>query len=102
MIRPSKSTRFKLNELITVDDLAAKLRVSLKTVRHWIYLRKIPFTKFGRRVYFSIGVVEQMLRRNAVPAFSSQHGPDVCPVRNPIPAQAKEGGVNDSTEVTNG
>jgi excisionase family DNA binding protein len=98
----SGSIRFKLGELITVEDLAAKLQVSLKTVRHWIYLRKIPFTKFGRRVYFSIGVVEHMLRQNVVPAFSRQHGPDTGPVRNPIPTQAREGGLNESTEVTNG
>jgi len=90
--------RFNLDALITVEELAARLRVSLKTIRSWIYLRKIPFTKLGRRVYFSVGIVEKMLNRNAVPACIGQRGPDGCPVENPIPTQAEEGGVNDNKE----
>src|SRR6185369_2376389 len=57
----SKSLRFKLNELLTVEELASKLRVSLKTVRSWVYLRRIPFTRFMRRVYFPLDVVEMLL-----------------------------------------
>lgn len=90
--------RFKLGELLTVDDLAEQLKVSLKTVRSWIYLRKIPFTKIGRRVYFSVGVVEDMLRRNAVPALAGQRRLDVCPAESPIPTHADKGGANESRE----
>ncbi len=90
--------RFKLGELLTVDDLAEQLKVSLKTVRSWIYLRKIPFTKIGRRVYFSVGVVEEILRRNAVPALSGQGRPDMCPAGMPIPTHANKGGANESKE----
>ena len=90
--------RFKLGELLTVDDLAAHLKVSLKTVRSWIYFRKIPFTKIGRRIYFSVGVVEEMLRRNAVPALADQRRLDVCPAVTPIPTHADKGGAIESKE----
>jgi excisionase family DNA binding protein len=90
--------RFKLGELLTVDDLAEQLKVSLKTVRSWIYLRKIPFTKIGRRVYFSVGVVEEILRRNAVPALSGQGRSDMCPAGMPIPTHANKGGASESKE----
>ena len=65
----STNLRFKLNDLVTVQELATKLRVSLKTIRSWIYLRKISFTRLGRRVYFSTDVVEDLLSRNAVAAL---------------------------------
>ena len=64
----SRSSGRTIDHLLTVKSLAAKLDVSLKTVRSWIYLRKIPFTKVGRRVYFAVDVVEQLLSRNAVAA----------------------------------
>lgn len=67
----NKGLCFKLDRLLTVEELAAKLRVSLKTVRSWIYLRKIPFTKIEHRIYFSLDVIEEMLSRNAVAAIRS-------------------------------
>jgi excisionase family DNA binding protein len=60
------SVRYKLNELLRVEDVAEKLGISLKTVRSWIYLKKVPFTRLGRRVYFSVTVIEQMLNSNSV------------------------------------
>ncbi|MBE7465520.1 MAG: helix-turn-helix domain-containing protein [Planctomycetes bacterium] len=60
----------ELADLRTVDELATTLRVSVKTVRNWIYTRRIPFTRLGRRIYIPLGVVEGMLRRNAVPALN--------------------------------
>ena len=66
---------FNLNGLLTVEELAAKLRVSLKTVRSWMYFRKIPYTKLGRRVYFSTDVVEELLSRNAVAALRGSSSP---------------------------
>ena len=75
----NNALRFSLNGLLTVEELASKLKVSLKTVRSWMYLRKIPFTKFGRRVYFSLDVVEELLSRNAVAAIRSGRSPDSKP-----------------------
>jgi excisionase family DNA binding protein len=97
----SNPMMFKLDELLRAEDLAAKLKISLKTVRSWVYLRKIPFTKIGRRVYFAAGVVEEMLRRNAVPAISSQRR--VSPGSNvPVPTNAENGGATKGKEVNHG
>ena len=61
-IRPG----YKLGELLTIPEVALRLKVRPRTVREWIAKRRIPFTKFQRRVYFDAGVVEEMLRGNAV------------------------------------
>jgi len=91
--------KFKLDELLRVEDLAGKLKVSLKTVRSWVYLRKIPFTKIGRRVYFAAGVVEEMLRRNAVPALSPQQRLNTGSDRSPVPTYAEKGGAHTGKEL---
>ena len=79
--RPS----FSLDGLLTVEELATKLRVSLKTVRSWIYLRKISHTRLGRRVYFSTDVVEELLSRNAVAALRSNGLLDSSPRGKEVP-----------------
>ena len=68
-----------LDQLLTVDALAIKLHVSSKTVRSWMYLRKIPFTKIGRRVYFSSDVIDQLLARNVVATVRSSSSPGSRP-----------------------
>jgi excisionase family DNA binding protein len=66
------SVRYKLNELLRVEDVAEKLGISLKTVRSWIYLKKVPFTRIGRRVYFAVTAIEEILQRNAIQPHSQQ------------------------------
>jgi excisionase family DNA binding protein len=97
-----KSPQFKLDDLLRVEDLASKLKVSLKTVRSWVYLRKIPFTKIGRRVYFAAGVVEEMLRRNAVPAIPSQQRSSAGSVVLPVPTNAEKGGADTWRNMSHG
>ena len=42
-----------LNEpLMTPGELSAFLRVSPKTIYHWVLRREIPFTKVGRHLRF--------------------------------------------------
>ena len=91
------AVHYRLDELLRVEDLAAKLRISVKTVRSWIYLRKIPFTKIGRRVYFAAGVVEQALHRNAVPATGQQRA-SMDSAAEPIPTHAEKGGAGNGKE----
>ena len=67
-------TRYSLDDLLGIGDLAARLHVSEKTVRDWIYRRRMPFTKVGRRVYFSRSVVEAILAGNAVEPRSGSLG----------------------------
>ena len=63
---------YTLENLLTIEDVAAKLRIAVKTVRSWRYKRKIPFTRIGRRLYVSGGVVEELLARNVIPALPSK------------------------------
>jgi excisionase family DNA binding protein len=70
-LKNKKSAPFKLGELLRVEDLASELGVSIKTVQSWIYHRKYPYTKMGRRVYFSTSVIEEILARNQVKPLSS-------------------------------
>jgi excisionase family DNA binding protein len=70
---------YKLDQLLTVAEFAARMGVKLRTVRSWIYKRVVPFTRFERRVYFSTTVVEELLDRNAIPALRSDNSPDSTP-----------------------
>jgi excisionase family DNA binding protein len=92
---------YKLDGLLGAEEVATKLKISLKTVRIWVYLRKIPFTKLGRRVYFAVGVVEDLLRRNAVPAIPTQQraskGSNVSVSNN-----AENGGATNGKDVNHG
>jgi excisionase family DNA binding protein len=67
----SQHLQFNLDRLITIPQLAKKLTVSVRTIRDWIARRKIPFTRFQRRMYIDAGVIEQMMQRAQVPALSS-------------------------------
>ena len=70
-----------LDGMLTVQELSAKLKISVRTVREWTQRRKIPFTRIHRRLYFDAGVVEKMLQRNAVEAVAA------TPVRRSREAQ---------------
>ena len=65
------SIHYSLNDLLTLQEMASKLRVSLRTIRDWIYKRKIPFTRLGHRLYVSVGVVESLLNANAIGALEN-------------------------------
>lgn len=65
----------KLDNLLTLEIAAAKLHVSVRTLRTWRYHRRIPFTRLGRRLYVDAGVIEQMLDANVItPLASSSSG----------------------------
>ena len=78
-IRSHRRSRFKLDDLITVEQLASAVHVKVRTVRDWIAKRKIPFTRIDGRVLFATGVIEEILRKNAVeplprPTLAEQGG----------------------------
>ncbi|HYG74967.1 MAG TPA: helix-turn-helix domain-containing protein, partial [Planctomycetota bacterium] len=60
--------KYRLDDLLTIEEFATKMKVKVRTVRDWVARRKIPFTRLERRVYVSAGVVEEILKRNATPA----------------------------------
>ncbi len=79
----SPTLQYKLDHLLTVEQLARRLAVSVRTVLDWIARRRIPFTRFQRRVYFHAGVIEQMLQRSQVSALTAV----------PRPTLAEQGGA---------
>ena len=70
---------YALQNLLTVPEVAAALKVKVRTVREWVYRRRIPFTRFQRRVYVDAGVVETLLAQNAVSALIASGKPSSKP-----------------------
>jgi excisionase family DNA binding protein len=42
-----------IEALLTVDEVAARLRVKPATIRKWVHMRMIPVVRLGRAVRFS-------------------------------------------------
>lgn len=57
-------------DLITVDELAAWLRVTPRFVRRLVADRKIEYVKAGRAVRFRRSAVEEYIVRNMVVPMS--------------------------------
>lgn len=62
--RAKQPQRYSLDDLLTVTQVAEKLGVSIKTIYDWTHKRRIPYTKLGRRVYFSRTAIEDKLTEN--------------------------------------
>lgn len=56
-----------MDRLLTVQELARRLRVPVGTIRHWLLMRYIPHVKLGRRVYFDAQAVDAWIQRRAHP-----------------------------------
>ncbi len=58
---------FCIDRLLTMQELAQRLRVPVGTLRHWVLTRYIPFVKLGRRIYFDAKVIDEWIQRRAHP-----------------------------------
>ena len=56
------------NDLLTVPESAAFLRLKTPTIRAWVLGRKIPFVRVGRRVLVRRRDLEQLIESSTVPA----------------------------------
>ncbi|HUU96070.1 MAG TPA: helix-turn-helix domain-containing protein [Phycisphaerae bacterium] len=56
-----------MDRLLTVRELAERLRIPVGTIRHWVLTRYVPFVKLGRRIYFDGVVVNDWIQRRAHP-----------------------------------
>jgi excisionase family DNA binding protein len=56
--------------LITVQEAAKFLAVSISTLYGWVYLRRIPFVKVGRALRFELAELQKFVQSNRVPASS--------------------------------
>jgi excisionase family DNA binding protein len=54
--------------LVTVNDAARYLAVSVSTLYGWVYQRKIPFVKVGRALRFEVVDLDELIQRNRTQA----------------------------------
>lgn len=83
-----------LDHLLTLEELAQKLRVSVRTVRSWLAKGILRPIKFQRRVYIDARIVEELLQRGAVPARRRGNSPS--------PRPTGQGGDEESEDDTCG
>ena len=57
------------SRLMSIKEAALKLGVSHYTVRAWIFQRKLPHYKLGRRVLLDSNDIEQYIRSCRVNAY---------------------------------
>lgn len=55
-----------MDDLLTYDELAPKLKVSDRTLKRLVAHREIPYIKVGRLVRFDLVEVKRYLRRQTV------------------------------------
>jgi len=51
--------------LITVNEISEWLRVPKKTIRDWVYKRKIPFKKVGNHIRFARSEIKLWINKGA-------------------------------------
>ena len=51
------------DRLLTVDDVAERLNVSVRNVRHQIFMRRLPIVKIGRLVRVDEQDLEELIDR---------------------------------------
>lgn len=56
-------------KLLTVEEFAAALGLSPKTVRQWTWMRRVPFIRVGRAIRFRPETVNEIIDRGTIPAL---------------------------------
>lgn len=57
-----------LSQLLTIEQAAERLSVSVRNIRHQVYRRKIPIVKVGRLVRIDEADLQDYIDRGRVPA----------------------------------
>ena len=60
--------------LIGIDDGARYLGLQPSTLRRWVYERRIPYVKLGRRVLFRKEVLDELVKSSERPAIARRLG----------------------------
>lgn len=55
----------KLPQFLTVEEVAALLRLRPRTIYEMVSQRRIPFRKAGRQLLFEVGEIEGWTKSNA-------------------------------------
>ena len=60
----------KMSKLLTVAEFAEAVGMSPKTIRQWVWMRRVPYVRVGARaIRFQPATVEEILKRGTVPAL---------------------------------
>jgi len=70
-----KGSKRPKGEYLRSEHLSEYLQISLSTVRSWIYQRKIPYFKFGRKVFFKRSDIERWAEDRKVRASYDERIP---------------------------
>jgi excisionase family DNA binding protein len=73
--KEGKGTMLRANRvrhLKSLPQAAEELGVSVRTLRSWIYQRKISYLKIGRCVRISDETIQQIINRGSIPALESE------------------------------
>lgn len=54
--------------LMDLKEAAKEMRISIYTIRSWVYQKRLPFVKLGRRVLIRREDLEEFVNRNVVEA----------------------------------
>jgi excisionase family DNA binding protein len=60
-------TNGKVEYLIDSVEVARRLDMTPHTIRWWVRMKHIPYVRIGRSVRFEPTVIEEFIRRHAVP-----------------------------------
>ena len=55
-------------DLLTVQEGAEQLRLSIHTIRAWVFQKRIPVVRLGRRVLLRRSDLEEFVDKNVVEA----------------------------------
>ena len=53
-------------QLMNLGEAAKELRLSVYTLRAWVYQRRIPFVRLGRRILLRREDIEKLVNKNLV------------------------------------
>ena len=57
-----------MTELLTIDEGARDLRLSIHTIRHWVRTGRLTHVRLGRRIMLRRSDLERLVRDNVVKA----------------------------------
>jgi len=55
-------------DLLSLKEGAKELKLSIHTLRSWVFLQKIPVVRLGRRVLLRRGDLERLIEKNTYEA----------------------------------
>jgi excisionase family DNA binding protein len=63
-----QSGGFKMPELLNVGEAAKEMKISIPTLRQWLYQKRLPYVHLGRRVLLRREDIEDFVKKNLVEA----------------------------------